>query len=40
MLCNNPKYNHKTFAETFDFLSPNAKRTKRLERKLLIFLWI
>ena len=35
MLCNNPKCNHKTFAETFDFLSPNSKRTKRLENEII-----
>lgn len=35
MFCNNPKCDHKTFAETFDFLSPKGKKTKRLEDEIL-----
>ena len=35
IFCNNPKCNHKTFIETFDFLSPKGKKTKRLEDKIL-----
>lgn len=29
--CNNSKCNHKTFGEKFDFVSPKAVRTKRLD---------
>lgn len=29
--CNNPKCKHKTFGQRFDFVSPKAVRTKRLD---------
>lgn len=35
MFCNNPKCNHKTFAEKFDFISPRGKKTKRLENEII-----
>lgn len=31
MLCTNQECKHKTFSETFDFISRRAKRTKRLD---------
>lgn len=30
MRCDNSECSHKTFSERFDFLAPNAKKTKRL----------
>jgi transposase len=35
MFCLNPDCNHTTFAETFDFLPAKAKKTKRLEDKII-----
>ncbi|MEJ8553254.1 transposase family protein [Tepidibacter sp. Z1-5] len=35
MFCNNPNCNHKTFAETYDFLSPKGKKSKRLEDEII-----
>jgi transposase len=35
MFCDNPNCNHKTFSETFDFVAPKAKKTKRLIDKIL-----
>ena len=35
MFCNNPKCSHKTFAETYKFLSPKGKKTKRLENEII-----
>lgn len=36
MFCDNLECEHKTFAERFDFLAPNAQKTKRLIDKILI----
>lgn len=36
MFCGNPDCGHKTFAERFDFVAPNAQKTKRLIDKILI----
>lgn len=36
MYCDNPKCTHKTFAERFDFVVPNGKKTKRLVEKILM----
>lgn len=36
MFCDNFECEHKTFAERFDFLAPNAQKTKRLLDKILI----
>lgn len=36
MYCDNPECTHKTFAERFDFVAPNGKKTKRLFEKILI----
>lgn len=36
MFCDNPQCSHKTFSERFDFVDPNAKKTKRLIDKILI----
>ena len=36
MYCDNPECTHKTFAERFDFVAPNGKKTKRLVEKILI----
>ena len=30
ILCNNPNCNHKTFAETYNFIKSSQKKTKRL----------
>ena len=35
MFCNNPDCNHTTFAESFDCLKFKAKKTKRLENKII-----
>lgn len=35
MLCPNPDCNHKTFAESFDFLPYKAKKTSRLEKEII-----
>lgn len=35
MFCNNPKCGHKTFAETFNFLSPKAKKSNRLKDEII-----
>lgn len=35
LFCHNPECAHKTFAERFDFLSPNGKKTKRLINKIV-----
>ena len=35
MFCNNSKCSKKTFPESFDFLSPNAKKSKRLDNEIL-----
>ena len=35
MFCNNQLCNHKTFAETYKFLSPKGKKTKRLEDQII-----
>ena len=35
MFCNNPDCNHKTFSETFEFVSRRAKRTQRLNEYIL-----
>jgi len=35
MLCYNPECNHTTFAESFNFLQFKAKKTKRLENKII-----
>lgn len=35
MFCNNPNCNHKTFAETYDFLSSKGKKSKRLEDEII-----
>ncbi|WP_291571188.1 transposase family protein [Clostridium sp. UBA4548] len=35
MFCNNPECSKKTFAESFDFLAPNAKKSKRLDNEIL-----
>jgi transposase len=35
MFCNNPNCNHKTFAESYDFLSPKGKKSKRLEDQII-----
>ena len=36
MYCDNPECTRKTFAERFDFVAPNGKKTKRLVEKILI----
>lgn len=36
MFCENFECEHKTFAERFDFLAPNAQKTKRLLDKIVI----
>lgn len=36
MFCDNPKCDHKTFSERFEFVSPKGKKTKRLIDKILI----
>lgn len=33
--CSNKECTHKTFAETYDFLAPKGKKTKRLENEIL-----
>lgn len=35
MFCNNPECNYTTFAESFDFLSFKAKKSKRLDDKII-----
>jgi len=30
--CNNPNCNHKTFGQRFEFVTPKAVRTKRLDK--------
>lgn len=35
MFCNNQLCDHKTFAETYKFLSPKGKKTKRLEDQII-----
>lgn len=35
MFCNNPKCNHKTFAEKFEFIAPKGKKTNRLENEII-----
>ena len=35
MFCTNPECSHKTFAETFGFISPKAKKSKRLLEKII-----
>ena len=35
MFCNNPKCNHKTFAEKFEFIEPKGKKTNRLENEII-----
>jgi transposase len=35
MLCLNPKCNHKTFSERFDFIKYKARKTERLIEKIL-----
>lgn len=35
MFCHNPECEHKTFAETFDFLSPKAKKSNRLADEII-----
>jgi transposase len=35
MFCNNPECGHKTFAETFDFLQPKAKKSSRLTDEII-----
>ena len=35
MFCGNHDCAHKTFAESFDFIAPLAKKTKRLEEEIL-----
>lgn len=35
MFCHNPECQNTTFAETFDFLSHKAKKTKRLEDEIV-----
>lgn len=36
MYCDNSECTRKTFAERFDFVAPNGKKTKRLVEKILI----
>lgn len=36
IFCDNPQCSHKTFSERFDFVAPNAQKTKRLIDKILI----
>lgn len=35
MFCNNPHCSKKTFAEPFDFLLPNAKKSQRLDNEII-----
>lgn len=35
MFCHNPDCDHITFAETFEFLQPKAKKTKRLNDEII-----
>ncbi|QAA33505.1 transposase family protein [Clostridium manihotivorum] len=35
MFCNNQSCSKKTFAETFEFLAPNAKKSSRLENEII-----
>lgn len=35
MFCNNPECEHKTFAETFDFLLPKSKKSNRLTDEII-----
>ena len=35
MFCKNPECGHKTFAETFDFLQPKAKKSNRLTDEII-----
>ena len=35
MFCDNPKCNYATFAEKFDFLAANAKKTQRLKNEII-----
>ena len=35
MFCTNPECGHKTFAETFGFISPKAKKSNRLLEKII-----
>lgn len=35
MFCNNPECSHTTFAEPFSFLEPKAKKSKRLQNKIV-----
>ena len=35
MFCTNPECGHKTFAETFGFISPKAKKSRRLLEKII-----
>lgn len=35
MFCNNPECDHKTFAESFDFLKHKAKKTVRLKDEII-----
>lgn len=35
VFCTNPDYANKTFAETFDFLPPKAKKSNRLEDEII-----
>lgn len=36
LFCKNPKCVHKTFSESFDFVAPNATKTRRLIEKILV----
>ena len=35
MFCTNPECGHKTFAEVFGFISPKAKKSRRLLEKII-----
>lgn len=35
MFCNNSNCSKKTFAETFEFLAPNAKKSNRLDNEII-----
>ena len=37
MFCHNASCNYKTFAETYDFIVPKSKKTKRLEDEIVKF---
>lgn len=35
MFCNNPECSHTTFAETFSFIEPKSKKTRRLKEQIV-----